>query len=202
MKTFTIENETNNITAHASGKEAGAAPNSERFGNEAALAKLASNWPPARLVEIWNSLPGVTPVRKFKDRPTAVSRIWKAVQNLGDQPETVVPETPGPATTAHVAPQEADVALEPVRAKHGARRARNPPVATTKKGLREGSKTETILGLLKRPDGATLKAIMNATGWQAHSVRGFVSGALGRKMGLVVVSIKTGNGERNYSIKA
>jgi hypothetical protein len=60
MKTFTIENETNNITVHASAKEADAVANSERFSNEAALAKLAADWPAARLIEIWNSLPGET----------------------------------------------------------------------------------------------------------------------------------------------
>jgi hypothetical protein len=99
MKSFTIENdETNNITVHGSVKEAEAVPNSERFGTEAALAKLAANWPAARLVEIWNSLPGETPVRKFKDRATAVSRIWKAIQSLGQtapaaEEPALVPET-------------------------------------------------------------------------------------------------------------
>ena len=83
MKTFTIEKETNNIMIHASSKDAEVVPNSERFGTEAALAKLAGYWPASRLVEIWNSLPGETPVRKFKDRATAVSRIWKALQSLG-----------------------------------------------------------------------------------------------------------------------
>ena len=86
MKNFTIENETNNITIHATAKEAEAVPNSERFSSEAALAKLAANWPAARLVDIWNSLPGETPVKKFKDRATAVSRIWKALQSRGDEP--------------------------------------------------------------------------------------------------------------------
>ena len=74
MKTFTIENETNNITIHATRQDAEMVPDSERFANEAALAKLAANWPMSRLVEIWNSLPGETPVKKFKDRATAASR--------------------------------------------------------------------------------------------------------------------------------
>ena len=60
MKHFTIENETNNITVYASAMEAETVPNTERFSNEAALTKLAADWPPARLVEIWNSLPGET----------------------------------------------------------------------------------------------------------------------------------------------
>ena len=82
MKTFTIENETNNITIHATIQDAEAVVNAECFRTEAQLAKLAADWPAARLVEIWNSLPGETPVKKFKDRATAVSRIWKAIQRL------------------------------------------------------------------------------------------------------------------------
>jgi hypothetical protein len=95
MKTFTIENETHNITVRASAKEAEAVLDSERFSNEAMLAKLAENWPAARLVEIWNSLPGATPVKKFKDRATAVSRIWKALQSLGEAVTAEAPSNPG-----------------------------------------------------------------------------------------------------------
>ena len=68
--------------------------------------------------------------------------------------------------------------------------------------FREGSKTEKELDLLKRPDGATAKELMKATGWQAHSVRGFLSGTVGKKMGLAVTSTKGENGERSYSGKA
>src|SRR5882762_4606740 len=87
MKTFTIENETNNITIHTTIQEAEALANVEIFRNESGLAKLAANWPAARLVEIWNSLPGATPVKKFKDRATAISRIWKVIQSLGGTAE-------------------------------------------------------------------------------------------------------------------
>ena len=54
--------------------------------------------------------------------------------------------------------------------------------------------------MLERPQGATLKAIMRATGWQTHSVRGFISGQLKKKMGLKVRSSKR-EGECVYSIK-
>ena len=47
----------------------------------------------------------------------------------------------------------------------------------------------------------TLAQLMKATGWQAHSVRGFLSGALGKKMGLKIESQKQENGERAYSVK-
>jgi hypothetical protein len=55
--------------------------------------------------------------------------------------------------------------------------------------------------MLKRPGGATLKEIMKATGWQPHSVRGFLSGTIGKKMGLKVESTKTESGERSYYLK-
>jgi NAD-dependent oxidoreductase involved in siderophore biosynthesis len=85
MKTFTIENETNNITIHATVQDAEAVTNAERFRNEAGLAKLAADWPAARLADLWNSLPGATPVKKFKDRATAVNRIWKAIQRWNEK---------------------------------------------------------------------------------------------------------------------
>jgi hypothetical protein len=63
------------------------------------------------------------------------------------------------------------------------------------------SKKDTVLALLRRPQGASLKEIVRATGWQSHSVRGFLSGALRKKMGLKVKSGKRDNGERVYSVR-
>jgi hypothetical protein len=63
-----------------------------------------------------------------------------------------------------------------------------------------GSKTGKILDLLKRPGGVTLKELMKATDWQAHSVRGFLSGTVGKKMGTPVESSKRANGERCYKL--
>jgi hypothetical protein len=94
MKIFTIETETNNIIVHDTIQEAKAVTNAEPFRNEAVLLKLAADWPAARLVEIWNSLPGVSPVKKFKDRQTAVTRIWKALQCLGQVAPTADEQPP------------------------------------------------------------------------------------------------------------
>jgi hypothetical protein len=69
-----------------------------------------------------------------------------------------------------------------------------------KPAAREGSKTVKVLDLLRRPEGANLKQIMKATGWQPHTVRGFIRGTLGKKMGLSVTSMKGGDGERIYSL--
>src|SRR5580700_8007758 len=89
MSTFTIDS-ANNIAVFASQEEATAAKinSAEYFGSARELNKLAGSWPTNRLVEVWNSFAGVTPfdnlkpVKKFKDRKTAVTRIWDAIQRL------------------------------------------------------------------------------------------------------------------------
>jgi hypothetical protein len=65
---------------------------------------------------------------------------------------------------------------------------------------RRGSKTAKILALLQRPGGASLQQLRKATGWQAHSVRGFLSGMLKKKMRLCVDSTKMQDGQRTYRV--
>jgi hypothetical protein len=119
-----------------------------RFCSERELAGLAADWPSSRIVELWNSLPGVQAVKRFTDRKTGIARIWKAIQNL-----------------------------EPVVAKQ-ARTAGSKPAGSSSKagGLkgaagRRNTRAGEVLELLQRPGGASLREIMAATGWQAHSVR-------------------------------
>src|SRR3990172_938152 len=98
MTTFTIDSE-NNITAFASYKEAKTSGQEDAviFTTEDELAKLAAHWPTHRLVDIWNSLTGVTPVKKFTDRKTAIGRIWKAIQSLEPAATPEAPEKDAPA---------------------------------------------------------------------------------------------------------
>ena len=65
---------------------------------------------------------------------------------------------------------------------------------------RDNSKAARILGLLARPEGATVQEIMAATGWQAHSVGGFISGNLGKKRQLKLRSLQR-DGHRAYRLR-
>ena len=100
------------------------------------------------------------------------------------------------ARGAHVAPAKAK------SAKKAKANKKTPKAAKEAGAARDGSKSAKIIDLLKRANGATLAEIMKAAGWQAHSVRGFISGTLTKKMGLTIVSVKGEDGERSYSIKA
>ena len=174
MTAFTIDAE-NNITVFASLKEIqGSEEGTETFTNQEELAALADKWPGGRLVEVWNSLPGVQPVERFTSRRVAVGRIWKAIQHL---------KPTGAAQS------------QPVGLKKGSAKKK-----ATRKERGKNTKTAKIIALLKRPAGASLKALMRETGWQSHSVRGFISGQLGKKMGLRVRSFQR-DGERVYVIK-
>ncbi len=62
------------------------------------------------------------------------------------------------------------------------------------------TKTNQVIGLLRRSKGASIADLSTATGWQAHSVRGFLSGTVKKKMGLQVLSEKDGKGVRLYRI--
>jgi Protein of unknown function (DUF3489) len=87
------------------------------------------------------------------------------------------------------------------KAEKGAKKPKGAKPAKSNDSARQGSKAAKVLELLKRPGGSTLAELMKATNWQAHSVRGFLSGTVGKKLGLRLESTKAENGERSYSIK-
>ena len=67
---------------------------------------------------------------------------------------------------------------------------------------RSGTKSAAITALLRRDAGATLAELTAASGWQAHSVRGFLSGSLKKKLGYAVTSERSEDGARRYRIAA
>jgi hypothetical protein len=192
MRTFIIDSD-NNITAFASEQQAKVrdATGGESFTTQDEMTKLAAAWPGGRLVEVWNSLTGVDPVKKFTDRKTAVARIWKAVQSLQPGSE----ESPKKASTAR------DVRPRSTKLAKATNKARKPKKAAKEaKGPRHDTKQAKVLELLRRDGGVTLDALVKETGWKPNSVRGFVSGAIGKKLGLKVESSKREAGMRVYQI--
>ncbi len=72
--------------------------------------------------------------------------------------------------------------------------------AEAKPRTREHSKQAIVIQMLRRPEGATVKQLCEATGWQAHTVRGTFAGAFKKKLGLNLVSDKVQGGDRVYRI--
>ena len=68
------------------------------------------------------------------------------------------------------------------------------------RSTRHNSKQAEVIRMLQRPEGATIGQICAATGWQAHTVRGTLAGALKKKLGLTIVSEKSPGGERVYRL--
>jgi len=75
------------------------------------------------------------------------------------------------------------------------RRAAKKPAATTKM-----SKQDRLIEMLQRPEGATIKQMADSFGWQPHTVRGTLSGALKKRLGLAVTSNKEESRGRVYRI--
>jgi Protein of unknown function (DUF3489) len=90
------------------------------------------------------------------------------------------------------------------RAKAPKRQTRRKPVigarSRTKPTTGKQTKQQTCLDLLSRAEGATIEELQAATGWQQHSVRGFLAGPVKKKLGLTLLSEKPDMGARRYRI--
>ena len=212
MTTFTIDPE-NNITAHPS-EAAAVNASGESFASQDALNTLTTSWPMDRFVTVWNSFAGVAgfgadlkAVKKFQDRNVAVARIWKALQRLngGATPEgATTPETANAAPTGGKgAPSKGKSGKKGTPAKKAPKmRSKASKPAKPEAGApREDSKKARVIAMLQRKNGATLPEIMEEMGWQAHTVRGFMAGAL-KNSGYQIESFKPEGGERTYRINS
>lgn len=164
MTTFTIDTE-NNITAHATPEEAAATPPPfDSFSSQQEFAELAKSWPAERLAAIWNSLPGVQPIKKFKNHNAAATRIWERIQGLGapeqpEQPERRKAERKAKAgaQAAKGAPAKAKTTKKATAAKNAPKAKKAAKPAKAESGPREGSKTAQVVALLQRKNGATAR---------------------------------------------
>lgn len=205
MPVFTIDAE-NNIRAFPSAESSLAAgPEAQSFASQKELAKLASDWSLTRLVETWNRFAGVVPwddlkpVKKFTNRATAVRRIWHAIQKLA--PETEAVEVAVPAAEGTPSTGVGNSTVPPKASRHtkkpATKRARAKRLDSH---ARAGTKKAAVVALIERPKGATLAELQKATGWQAHSVRGFLSATLGKQLGLAIESLRREDGQRVYRL--
>jgi Protein of unknown function (DUF3489) len=139
------------------------------------------------------------------DNPPPLRITRAGLQAIGVETEEDAPEGATPAdmgaTAAEAGPQasdaarttEADGAAPPAKTgKAGKRRARaNESAPAEKPTPRAGTKQALMIDMLKRPEGATVEQIAAATGWQHHTIRGAISGALKKKLGLTVEATRT-----------
>lgn len=134
------------------------------------------------LEDIWNGFAGVVPfdnlkpVKKFRNRPYGVARIWRAIQRLVPADEMAAPQPANPTK------------------KRKARKLRAEPEPTE---LPTGDKNTELIRLIRRERGASLEELMEKLGWQRHTVRGRIS-TLGSKHGLTILSEKTASRGRVY----
>jgi len=186
----------------------------EHFASENELFAASTTWPADRLVQIWNSFAGIAgfgadlkPVKKFADRKSAVARIWKAIQKLdgagqaeaesATAPEATAAAGAAPAKAAQGARKAAKVAPAKAKASKAAKPAKKAATATAP---RESSKKEIVISMMSRKAGATLDEIIAETGWARHTVRGFVSGMVVKKLDMKVESAKNADGQRTYRV--
>jgi hypothetical protein len=174
--------------------------------------KAIQNLPPAAKAEVAVPEPVTPEAPPAESQPEPATVEAQPNQEVAgepvatEQPEAIASESAPFETAADASAQGAEV--EPVAApptpkptrRKKANAEKNTAKEPKKAASREGSKTATVLALIQRTNGATLAEIMEATAWQAHSVRGFISGTMGKKMGLKVESAKREDGARVYTI--
>jgi hypothetical protein len=96
-------------------------------------------------------------------------------------------------------PAPTESALNPQSHSQPALASKERPAPKASVGARSQSKQDRVIAMLRRTDGTTIAAVMKATGWQKHSVHGFLAGVVPKKLKLNLVSEKS-DGKRVYRI--
>jgi hypothetical protein len=208
MRSYTIDAD-NNIIVYGSRKAAAEAHTGIPFTSEDNLAERIKA-DSKRLVEIWNGLTGVTPVKKFANSAVASRRIMAELEKLGTPTTPAEPEPGNPqgimisdsgdviaGVDGPTGGLEAPATRKSKGAKKAATAAPHAGAASKMKaakatsngtGPREGSKAARVIELLRRKNGVTLSELMSA------------GGALTKKHGLTVISSKGTDGDRVYTL--
>jgi hypothetical protein len=150
---------------------------------------------------------GHSKVAKLGPPAKATARIWKALQPLA--PDSSAPK-PAKASKAAKPAKRAKAAKSASKKATGKRARKGREKAASKEAgktatskakgePRDGSKKAEIIVLMQRAKGVSLPEIQKLTGWQKHTVRGFIS-LLGSKAGLKIISARNEAGERTYRI--
>ena len=146
----------------------------------------------SQLATILSALDGER--RSPANKDAALKAIGKSAERLGLTAEVVLAAAPGLLDGRLDADAwRAQLTEPPATEESSASEPRRPR-------SREGTKEARLIAMLRRPEGATIAQVIAATGWQAHTVRGAISGALKKKRGLEVTSEKNEGGERVYRI--
>jgi hypothetical protein len=151
-------------------KEAKARKGARQFYTPKGWQRIAKDLPLSQLVEVWNHLPGTAKRKRFPSRRVAIGCIWDQLMSYA-----------------------------PVRGKFRSGRSAQRK-AGGPKSQPAITRSDQILALLQTDGGASIEQLARATGWQKHSIRGFLSGVIRKKMGINVES-STAGGTRLYQIR-
>jgi hypothetical protein len=155
--------------------------NAERLAAEAAAAPVAPTVPTDAAEDAPRGEDAPA------DEPAQATPTRAARGNLRDVATAVLAAWDDEANRATDIVAALDGPMQALRAMLAGKPERAPRDASTPRKPREGTKQETVLAMLRREEGATIAQIVEATGWQQHTVRGFFAG-LKKRQGITVIA--------------
>ena len=159
----------------------------DSLSNRGLIRVIGGDGGPERVVITSEGMAAIGVEPEGDEAPTAADTAPKSAEG------TSVADTPAPPTEGNGAatPAKGRRKAKPARTAPAAREPKTAGEATAKPTPRAGTKQAQMIEMLKRLEGATVEQIAAATGWQHHTIRGAISGALKKKLGLTVEATRT-----------